>query len=176
MSKKVIKLKLSDRDIDDAVKQLANYKKWLKDCTEKFLEELGNEGVEIATAKFKSAEYDGTNDVSVTMQKRSDTQVAVVAVGTSVLFIEFGTGINNPNLHPEAEQNGFIHGQYGYGLGRLSKGWRYEGEPGTHGQVITSGKNKGMVQTKGNIANMSMYQTVRELQQRFEEIARRCYV
>ena len=77
--------------------------------------------------------------------------------------------------HPEAGKNGFTRGGYGYKLGRLEKGWRYTGDPGSNGEVITTGKHAGEVHTYGNPANMSMYETVRELEEKFAEIARRCY-
>lgn len=60
-------------------------------------------------------------------------------------------------------------------LGRLEKGWRYQGDPGTNGEVIATGKHAGEIHTYGNPANMSMYYTVRELEEKFEEIARRVY-
>lgn len=166
---------LTEKGIDSAIKELQRYKTWLLECTEKFLKALGDEGVSIASAKFQSAAYDGTNDVSVSVESRGEAQVAVVAVGSAVLFIEFGTGVRYPDSHPEAGQNGFAHGQYGYKLGGMKKGWRYRGDPGTHGQLITKGKHAGEVHTYGNPASMSMYLTVRELEQKFEEIARRCY-
>ena len=37
MKKRVIKVELSQKGIDKAIKELNDYKKWLKDCTEKFL-------------------------------------------------------------------------------------------------------------------------------------------
>lgn len=175
MSKRVIKMELSDKGIDNAIKELNKYKKWLKDGTEKFIKALGDEGVQIASAKFQRAVYDGTNDVSVSVETRDTNKVAVVAVGGAVLFIEFGTGVKYPDSHPEAGKNGFDRGGYGYHLGRLEKGWRYTGSPGSNGEVITEGKHAGEIHTYGNPANMSMYQTVRELEEKFEEIARRCY-
>lgn len=176
MSKKVIHLSLTEDSINKAIKEVKEYKKWLEKCTKEFLKELGDMGVQVATAKFKSAQYDGTNDVSVSVKQEEKNKVAVVAIGSSVLFIEFGSGIKYPNSHPEGAQNGMIHGEYGYKLGRNPKGWRYNGEPGTNGEIITEGKHAGMVHTYGNPANMSMYLTVRELQQRFEEVAKRCFV
>lgn len=175
MSKRVIKVTLSEKSIDNAIKELKNYKTWLKECTEKFIQALGEEGVQVATAKFQTAVYDGTNDVSVSVESRDNNKVAVVAVGNSVLFIEFGTGVKYPDIHPEAGKNGFTRGGYGYKLGRLEKGWRYTGDPGSNGEVITTGKHAGEVHTYGNPANMSMYETVRELEEKFAEIARRCY-
>lgn len=175
MKKRAIRVPLTERGIDQAIRELRRYRTWLEDCTEKFLKALGDEGVSVASAKFQSAAYDGTNDVSVSVESRGEAQIAVVAVGSAVLFIEFGTGVRYPDNHPEAGQNGFSHGQYGYKLGGMQKGWRYRGDPGTHGELITRGKHAGEVHTYGNPASMSMYLTVRELEQKFEEIARRCY-
>ena len=175
MKKRVIKVELSQKGIDKAIKELNDYKKWLKDCTEKFLKALADEGAQIATAKFQRAVYDGTNDVKVSVENRDEDTVAVVAVGGAVLFIEFGTGVKYPDNHPEAGKNGVTRGGYGYHLGRLKNGWRYTGNPGSNGEVITSGEHAGEVHTYGNPANMSMYRTVRELEEHFEEIARRCY-
>lgn len=176
MKKRVIKVQLSEESIDNAIRELDEYKKWLTECTQKFLRELGEVGVEIARAKFESAVYDGTNDVSVSVEERSDTKIAVMAVGGATLFIEFGTGIKYSDPHPEAAENGMTRGEYGYKLGRMEKGWRYSGDPGTNGEVIAEGKHAGEIHTYGNPANMCMYLTVRELEERFEEIARRCFV
>lgn len=171
--KKVIKVGLSESVIDDAIKELNEYKKWLKECTEKFIQALGDEGVKIAKVNFKTARYDGTNDVSVSLERKGEMAVAVVAIGSSVLFIEFGTGVKYPANHPEAAKNGFVHGKYGYGLGQLQGGWRYTGDPGTSGEPDPD--HPGQIHTYGNPANMSMYDAMRELREIFEEIARRCY-
>ena len=176
MKKRVIKVSLNEQSIDRSIKELDNYKKWLVDKTKEFLKALADEGVQIASAKFAKAVYDGTNDVSCSVEERGENKIAVVAVGSATLFIEFGTGVKYPDNHPEAAEHGMIRGGYGYRLGRLEKGWRYTGDPGSNGEVITEGKHAGQVHTYGNPANMCMYQTVRELQEKFEEIARRVYV
>ena len=176
MSKRVIKVQLNEASINRAIKELVDYKKWLLSKTKEFLKALADEGVEIANTKFAKAVYDGTNDVSCSVEERGDNKIAVVAVGGATLFIEFGTGVKYPDNHPEAGKHGMVRGQYGYKLGRLPQGWRYEGDPGSNGEVITEGKHVGEVHTYGNPANMSMYQTIRELEEKFEEIARRVYV
>lgn len=176
MKKRVIKVKLTSAGIDQAIKELEDYKKWLVTKTKEFLQALADEGAEIANAKFGQAVYDGTNDVKCSVEERGEFKVAVVAIGGATLFIEFGTGVKYPDNHPEAGKHGMVRGEYGYRLGRLEKGWRYTGDPGSHGEVITEGKHAGEVHTYGNPANMSMYQTVRELEEKFEEIARRVYV
>ena len=176
MSKRVIKVQLNEASINRAIKELEDYKKWLLSKTKEFLKALADEGVEIANTKFAKAVYDGTNDVSCSVEERGDNKIAVVAVGGATLFIEFGTGVKYPDNHPEAGKHGMVRGQYGYKLGRLPQGWRYEGDPGSNGEVITEGKHVGEVHTYGNPANMSMYQTIRELEEKCEEIARRVYV
>lgn len=176
MSKRVIKVQLNEASINRAIKELEDYKKWLLSKTKEFLKALADEGVEIANTKFAKAVYDGTNDVSCSVEERGDNKIAVVAVGGATLFIEFGTGVKYPDNHPEAGKHGMVRGQYGYKLGRLPQGWRYKGDPGSNGEVITEGKHVGEVHTYGNPANMSMYQTIRELEEKFEEIARRVYV
>lgn len=176
MKKRVIKVSLNEQSIDNAIRELNDFKKWLQDKTKEFLKALADEGVQIANAKFAVAEYDGTNDVSCSVEERGDNKVAVVAVGGATLFIEFGTGVTYPDNHPEAGKMGMVRGEYGYRLGRLESGWRYTGDPGSHGEVITEGKHAGEVHTYGNPANMCMYLTVEELKGKFEEIARRVYV
>ena len=176
MSRRVIHIKLNPSDIESAVRDLKAYRKWLTKKTDEFLKALAREGMEIAAAKFRQAEYDGTNDVSVSVEERGQNKAAVVAVGGAVLFIEFGTGIRYNEAHPEAAGHGMLRGEYGHKLGRLKNGWRYTGEPGTNGEVITEGKHAGEVHTYGNPASMSMYLTVRELEEKFAEIARRVYV
>ena len=170
---KVIRVKLTAKSIDKAIKELKSYKQWLVDKTKEFLQELANEGVQIASAKFADAQYDGTNDVSCKVEERETNKVAVMAIGSATLFIEFGTGVKYPDNHPEASTNGMNRGEYGYKLGRLENGWRYQGDPGTSGTLDEN--HPGYIHTYGNPANMSMYQTVRELEDKFEEIARRVY-
>jgi hypothetical protein len=176
VSKRVIKVQLNEKSIDKAIQALKDYKKWLLEKTQEFVKALGEEGVEIASVKFANAQYDGTNDVSCQVEDRGQNKIAVMAIGGATLFIEFGTGVRYPDTHPEAAENGMVRGEYGYKLGRLANGWRYSGDPGTNGEIITEGKHAGMVHTYGNPANMSMYLTVRELEDKFEEIARRVYV
>lgn len=173
--KKVIKVQLTEQSINRAIKELESYKKWLLEKTKEFLKALADEGVEIASANFQNAIYDGTNDVTCSVEERGKDKVAVVAVGSATLFIEFGTGVKYADTHPEAGKNGMVRGEYGHKLGRLEKGWRYSGAPGSNGEVITEGKHAGEVHTYGNPANMSMYSTMKELEEKFEEIARRVF-
>lgn len=173
--KRRISCDLSVKGIDKAIRELNEYKEWLETKSKEFLEALAEHGVKQATVYFGKAEYDGTNDVKVDFEIRGENTVAVVAKGHSVLFIEFGSGVVYPDDHPEAAKMGMIRGEYGYKLGKSEKGWRYSGEPGTHGEVIQSGRHAGEVHTYGNPANQCVYRSMRDIRHDFERIARRVF-
>lgn len=172
---KVVKVPLSPSGIDKLLREVEVYKVWLEQRTGVFLDRLAAEGVEIASAKFAKAVYDGTNDVSVSLEPRNSTTRAVVAVGGSVLFIEFGTGVTYPDDHPEAGELNMKRGEYGSGHGKQSS-WGYYGDPGTNGVLKEKANGKTVVITHGNPANMPMYETVKELEQRLMEIAKEVFV
>ena len=79
----------------------------------------------MASAGFATADYDGINDVVVKLVQTS-SGAAVVASGKTVGFIEFGTGVRNP----EWDSNGMEftppkHGTYGKGRGKNPHGWYF---------------------------------------------------
>ena len=171
---KVIKVPLSAAGIDKAIREVERYGAWLKAKSSLLLDRLAQQGFEIASANFAKAAYDGTNDVSVTVERRGTGARAVVAIGASVLFIEFGTGVTYPDNHPEAAEHGMRRGEYGAGHGKQSS-WGYYGYPGTNGEVRTKANGKSVVITHGNPANMSMYDTVKQLQQILPGLAKEVF-
>lgn len=169
-----INVPLSCKGIDCLIQEAKSWKNWMQERTTVFLDRVAQEGVEIASAKFERAVYDGTNDVSVTVEPRGNNARAVVATGGATLFIEFGTGVTYPDNHPEAGELGMKRGEYGQGHGKQHS-WGYYGDPGTNG-VLKEKKNGGFVViTHGNPANMPMYETVKELQDRLTEIAKEVF-
>ena len=171
---KKVSITLSGRDIDRLLREVEDWKNWLLDRTTVFLGRLAQEGMEIASAKFERAVYDGTNDVSVTVEPRGNNIRAVVATGRATLFVEFGTGVTYPDDHPEAGELGMKRGEYGQGHGK-QQSWGYYGEPGTNG-LLKEKKNGGFVViTHGNPANMPMYETIKELQDRLTDIAKEVF-
>ena len=156
-----INVPLSGRGIERLIQETENWKNRLQERTAVFLDRVAQEGMERASVKFSQAVYDGTNDVSVT-------------AGGATLFIEFGTGVTYPDNHPEADELGMKRGEYGQGHGKQHS-WGYYGDPGTNG-VLKEKKNGGFVViTHGNPANMPMYETVKELQDRLTEIAKEVF-
>lgn len=172
--KRVVKVPLSVAGIDRAIQAVEEYRSWLKERTALLLDRLAQESFEIASARFTKAVYDGTNDTSVSVEERPGGVRAVVAVGASVLFIEFGTGVTYPDSHPEAAAHGMKRGGYGKGHGKQSS-WGYYGDPGSNGVVKTKENGKSVVITHGNPANMPMYETVRELRERLPVLVKEVF-
>lgn len=169
-----INVPLSIPAYDSLIRKIEDLGNWQSDRAIVFADRLAQEGMEIASIKFSQAVYDGTNDVSVTVEPRGNNVRAVVATGRATLFIEFGTGVTYPDDHPEAGELGMKRGEYGQGHGKQHS-WGYYGDPGTNG-VLKEKKNGGFVViTHGNPANMPMYETVKELQDRLTEIAKEVF-
>jgi hypothetical protein len=189
-----MKVKIDLRDaasIDKALSELERFQDRLLNFAADLVNELTAEGVVIAGVKFDEAVYAGINDakpgrteVRLTKWKRKAT---VYVDGKSVLFIEFGTGINKAvpiQEYDEIEKGSvFNHGEYGDGRGSDPNGWWYTGTPqknppeGTERAIDPrTGKVKpNSMHTYGNDANSSMYLTRLELEQKYTEIAQRVY-
>lgn len=166
---KKIKIKLEESSIDAAIKALAEYKKKLKVKKQRLIEELAYVGLSKATVTFSSADYDGLNDVEVTVEKISENKVAIVARGNAVAFIEFGTGVFNPE-HPFADDLGMKHGTYGQGKGK-SESWGYYGVAGTNGRYIKTTDRGDLYVTKGNPPALAMYYAEQEVLNKIREVA-----
>lgn len=171
---KTVKVPLSQRGIDTLLREIESYTVWLKERSQVLLDRLAQAGFEVASARFAKAAYDGTNDASVSMETRSEGVRSVVAVGASVLFIEFGTGVTYPDNHPQAAELGMKRGEYGKGHGKQSS-WGYYGDPGTNGVVKMKKDGSTVVITHGNPANMPMYETVKELEAMLPELVKEVF-
>lgn len=111
------------KSISEAIKQLEQYKKDFKAKEAVFVRRLAEIGVSVASTGFAMADYDGVNDVQVTMTQ-SGNSAKVIAYGETVGFIEFGTGIRNREWDNSGmEYTPPKHGTYGKGHGLRPKGW-----------------------------------------------------
>lgn len=130
------------QSISDAIKQIRQYQKTFIAKEQEFVKRLAEIGVSVASSGFAMADYDGENDVRVTMT-RSGTHATVIAYGETVGFIEFGTGVR----HSEWDNSGMEytppkHGTYGKGYGARPKGWYFYANdryatPNKRGQLAT---------------------------------------
>ena len=173
--KKVYKISLTGVGIDEFIKGIDDYKKWLEKKTQELLQRLADEGLQVASTKFAQAVYDGTNDVSVSIDERDEHTKAIVATGGAVLFIEFGTGVTYPDDHPDKPAGILGRGEYGHQLGRLASGWRYPESHGAGSFGEADPDHPGFLHTYGNPANMSMYDTVKYLRENLPRIAKEVF-
>lgn len=136
---------------------------------------LADIGKTVAGNIFKTAQYDGFNDVAVTARLRSKSKYKkrgdVIAKGNAVAFIEYGSGVHYQLVHPWASSLGMVRGDFGYHLGRFDH-WRYKGDPGTNGEIITEGKHKGEIRTHGNPPARAMYYADRSMRSNIDRVAR----
>lgn len=158
--------------LSDAITEIERYRKKMERKLRTVMEKLADVGIREATARFGRAVYDGTNDVVVdkTPVWISKTKLAISASGKSITFIEFGSGVHYAaEGHPKAGEFGFNRGGFGYHLGKQDS-WRYEGNPGTNGKVITTGEHKGEIETHGNPANRALYDAGKEMREQIAKI------
>ena len=169
MSNKVISCDLSTESINKAIKELKQYKQDFLTKEKKLLEGLANIGLQEATVRFSTAMYDGVNDVSVTLDK-TNNGYSIIADGTAVAFIEFGTGVyyNPSEPYPNPRPEGIVGiGEYGDGKGKR-RAWYYKGEPGTNGEI----QENGAIKTRGNPAAMPMWYASEEMRKAILQIVR----
>lgn len=141
-----------------------------KNIKDKILHDIENiliENTERIQEEFSSALYAGDNDV-VVRYEMNENEAKIIASGSSVLFIEYGTGVAYPE-HPTGK---YKHGTYGKGLGANPKGWYYYGSAGNLGEVPANPElaKKGLIHTKGNPPAAIMYNA----EKRIREQIRKC--
>ena len=123
--------------ITRAIKLLEQYKRDFLAKEELFVRRLAEIGVSVASTGFSTADYDGVNDVQVTMTQ-SGAKATVIAYGEAVGFIEFGTGVRYPEWDSAGmEYTPPSHGTYGKGRGKNPHGWYFK--PGDGAKQHTYG-------------------------------------
>lgn len=165
-----IRVRLSPKGIEDAIKEVNEYKHSLESRLESFVARLADMGYQVAKARFTSAIYDGDNDVSVQVEK-TGTKAVIRASGKSVLFIEFGTGVK----YPEHAKSPYLRGTYGRKQGANKKGWVYKGNPGTNGIPVTTRKGlvkPGIYRTFGNPPAEAMWGATEAISENIEKVWR----
>ena len=117
---------LDANSIADALATVQQYQKDFAAKEKEFVKRLAELGVSVSTAGFAVADYDGINDVRVTMSQ-DGTSASVIAYGQTVGFIEFGTGVKFPEWNSsDMEYTPPRHGTYGKGHGKWPKGWYFK--------------------------------------------------
>ena len=162
--------------VERLINKLRTYQKSLEEKQHRLLEGLVKLGIDVASVKFQTAQYDGENDVIVNRQPEwvGDNKLFLTATGNAVTFIEFGAGIHYAEQHPNAAAFGAIRGAYGQGKGSRDS-WGYYGTPGTNGRVIKENDKGTVVLTHGNPPARAMYDSVKEMRNQIANIAREVF-
>lgn len=162
----------------DAIAQIEEYEKTIPAKKKELMKRLAEIGIEEASVRFANASYDGTNDVVVENAPiwEGEDKLTIRAFGQAIAFIEFGTGIYNPEVHPKANEMGAIRGGYGQGKGKRQS-WGYYGNPGEANAGGTPVKTlRGtVIVTRGNNPNRGMYDASQTMRDKIVEIAKEVF-
>ncbi len=145
-----ISFSLDSKSIDEAIKQLGEYKKSFNKKVEGLIEALVDKGIEIAKMQIRelNASYTGELEGSITGYFSPSLGVGIIKTNCPyAIYVEFGTGIvgaNNPHPAPE--------------------GWKYDiNEHGDKGWVYFNERDGKWHWTKGIKSRPFMYNTAKEL-------------
>ena len=158
-------VELGTNGVAELQKWLDDYKKWIDQKTQQFVDALAERGCHIAQIHFSSATYDGDNDVAVKVEKRGDNAAAVIATGKATLFIEFGAGYMLGFGHPEPQS--FGPGTY--------PGKGHWDDPGGWYLPKSVQEATGQKKSFGNPPAAPMYVAVKDLEMELERIAREVF-
>lgn len=159
----VVKVKLSEQSIENAIKQIEAYRKRIERKKDLLAKRLADLGATKVSGGYELAQYDGRKDISVSVE-RTQNGYAIVANGESVLFVEFGAGVTYGYGHPENGKFGLGPGTYPSDKGHWDdpKGWWIPVE-------------NGGGHTYGNAPSMTMYRTEQELEQELLTVAQEVF-
>lgn len=172
---KTIKMRLSASSIQNAIEELENYKKSLREKAALLAERLAEEGYQSAYITLSDHVYTGETISSLTITQVGDTTYKLSAQSEALLFLEFGAGISGVG-HPLA-------GEYGMGAGTYPGqthaddpcGWWYETED-PNLAVRTSKKTGKMYgHSYGNEPYMPMYGASVVMRENLERIAKEVF-
>lgn len=159
--------------VDEAIEHINRKVLGLQNKMHTLCEKLADMGVSFMNVGFRTATYDGTPDVKIGNPVWvSDILLEIPVTGSTVAFIEFGTGVHYADDHPQAVAMGAIRGEYGQHRGRNDT-WKYQGDPGSLGWYQTpNDRARGVITTHGNPANAVMYNAAKQMRMQVAEIAR----
>lgn len=158
---KTITMNLSVSSINNAIKELNDYKRALNRRAKLFAEVVARSVVGVTQIRFNSAFYETGDNTVVVDVAPSGKGFILYASGKAVAFIEYGAGVtfNSPGSYPDLRPPGIVEiGEYGYGQGANYDGWI---SPYGH--------------TFGNPAAMPMYFAKREMVQNLNKIAQEVF-
>lgn len=137
VGKKKISFKLSEQDIDRAIKELADYKREIQRKTELLRDKVAERLADEARKGFAGAVVDDLvrggqrfAQVDVSVNNRGSVTV-VIASGEDAVWVEFGAGVYHngspgSSPHPHGAELGMTIGGFGKGNGKKEVWGFYE--------------------------------------------------
>ena len=168
-------------ELEELIKDLESRRAWMQEKADEFIHRLAEIGVQVARTEYAEAPYAGDNDVVVNFTDEGQGQITITASGKATLFIEFGTGVLNPEDWQARSElvsgDVALHGEYGRGNAKSPFGWIYMGDmpanppAGTNPSYI----KKGFIHTYGEAPHAAMYHARKEMIENIERIAREVF-
>ena len=179
MARHTINISLSEKSVNEAIRQLQQYKNWLIKKTSQLVKELAEVGIPVIDENMAKASYtydekgvrSGSNTSHhsyVEMKSAGEyVEAKLIVEGKELMFIEFGAGVfyngaAGSSPHDKGVVNGMVIGSYGEHHG-IQKVWGYYDDDGT------------LVLTHGVEAQMPVYKADMEIIQKYVEVARRVF-
>lgn len=152
-----IQMKLTTRSIEDAIREVKEYKRKLNDRVKALIRELVDKGVEIAKVQVRElgAVYTGQLEESITGFFDEETGLGIIRTDCPyAIYVEFGTGVvGKRNPHPEPIE-----------------GWQYDvNEHGDKGWWYFNERDQKWHWTKGMVSRPFMYNTLQLLKAEAEK-------
>ncbi len=150
-------MKLTTRSIEDAIREVKEYKRKLNDRVKALIRELVDKGVEIAKVQVRElgAVYTGQLEESITGFFDEETGLGIIRTDCPyAIYVEFGTGVvGKRNPHPEPIE-----------------GWQYDvNEHGDKGWWYFNERDQKWHWTKGMVSRPFMYNTLQLLRAEAEK-------
>lgn len=167
---KKISISLSEKSIQNAIKELNQYKNDLKRKNDEFVKHLAELGIPIINQNIASAagDSDKSHNTYIKINSFGDySQATLVCEGRDLLFIEFGSGVfyngsAGTSPHPKGSELGYTIGSYGKGQGK-NDFWFYYADSGES------------VMSHGTESTMPVYKASIEIMQNIRRIAREVF-
>ena len=164
-----ITIELSQKSVENAIKQIEAYRTSLERKIDMFLSRLADTGIEVVRATMGSVPDDDRGNYSVEKVNSSPNGVAILLSGNKILFVEFGAGViySNPQ-HPKAGEMGYGVGTYNpqsgnaWNLTKWGGGWWYT-------------ENGNSKHSYGNPAYMPLYKAEIDILEKVGTIAREVF-
>ena len=156
---------ISEATIKAATQEMHRYAQWVAQKEAELITKLAERGKDVASIKFATAKYDGTNDVSVRVDSTGSVAV-IYAEGSAVAFIEFGSGAKEGYGHPLADEHGL--GPATWSMNEELGGKGHWDDP--HGWYYKHGEK-----SHGNPPAMAMYDAVQTMTAEITSIAREVF-